>query len=198
MNVKFYNSTGVTYTHLNNVVGHDDLRPAMQGVYIDFKEKVLVATDACILAVYPINIYEHDFENNSLDGVIVPVALFNALRWMGVPSKNKWVVEPEFVLSEKYAEVYFAGELAYRCKYIDEKYPNYAAVLPRKENMCEIDQVNFLIGRMKKLCACLPLSDPFEYNFSFYGKNKAVLLESKKTDYDGRAITAMIMPMSQG
>jgi len=195
MNVKFYNSSGVTYTHLNNVVGHDALRPAMQGVYIDFKEKVLVGTDASILAVYPIDIFENDTD---LPGVIVPVALFNALRWMGVPSKNKWVVEPEFVLSEKYAEVYFAGELAYRCKYIDEIYPNYAAVLPKKENMCDIGSVTFPINRMKKLCACLPLSDPFDYSFSFFGKNKAVLLESKKADYDGRSINAIIMPFYEG
>jgi len=197
MNVKFYNSSGVTYTHLNNVVGHDALRPAMQGVYIDFKEKVLVGTDSSILAVYPIDVFENDTD---LPGVIVPVALFNALRWMGSVSKKdkKYADEPEFVLSDAYAEVYYLGELMYRCKYIDAKYPNYASVLPKKENMCDIGSVTFPINRMKKLCAGLPFSDPFDYSFSFFGKNKAVLLESKKADYDGRGITAIIMPFYEG
>jgi DNA polymerase III sliding clamp (beta) subunit (PCNA family) len=139
---------------------------------------------------YPIEILDCDTDR---DGVIVPVAMFNRLKWMGdVPIKKHRLLEPEFVLSDNYAEVYFLNELVYRCKYIDGKYPNYKAVIPAKDQSQNVSAVDFKIHVFKKLTAALPDLDDEPLSFTFFGAKKGVLLESTEVKY-GRPVRGVVM-----
>jgi DNA polymerase III sliding clamp (beta) subunit (PCNA family) len=135
MKIKFTSPTGVTARHLKNAVSKDNLRPVMQGVFIDLKNKQLIVTNAHILVAYPIEIEQMEGTlPERQDGFIVPVRYFYGTRYMlDVTPKSKRLLEPDYVLTYEYAEVYFCGELVFRCKYIDGKYPDYSMILPIDE-----------------------------------------------------------------
>lgn len=189
MNVKFINTTDVGFTQLKNIVGNDVLRPVMMGIYIDFKEQVIVGTDAHCLVAYPIEIQENDTDK---DGVIVPLALFNQVKYMwDMPAKMRKGMQPEFVLSDNYAEVYFLGELMYRCKYIEGKYPNYKAVIPNKEQAQNLSDIDFRFDILKKIASSFPVfNDPLK--FTFFGQKKGVLVESTSDKY-GRPVRGVVV-----
>ena len=90
MKIRFTNPTGVTARHLKNAVAKDPLPPVIQGVFIDLKNKRLVATNGYILVAYPIDVDETDsLLPQGLDGVIVPVRFFDDARYMmGIPPKT--------------------------------------------------------------------------------------------------------------
>lgn len=194
MTVKFINTTEVKYTHLKNIVSNDDLRPIMCGVYIDFKEKRLVATDAHVLISYPIEITENDSE---LDGVIVPVSFFNHLRYMvSLPTKSKMVIDVEYVLTDEYAEIHWCREMIYRCRYIDGKYPMYNSrnVIPDPNEFPEKPkEVGISVHILKKLCLGIPSANPQILKMETTAPNKAIIFTSTNQDYD-RPIKAIIMP----
>lgn len=192
MTVKFINTTEVKHTHLKNIVSNDDLRLVMCGVYIDFKEKRLVATDAHVLISYPIEITDND---SDLDGVIVPVNYFNHLRYMvSLPTKRKMVINVEYVLTDDYAEVHWCGEMIYRCRYIDGVYPKYKAVIPNAEDYPEKPkQIGVNAHILKKLFAGFPSANPQTLKMETTAANKAILFTSENQDYD-RPIRAIVMP----
>lgn len=194
MEVKFINTTEVKHTHLKNIVSNDDLRPVMCGVYIDFKEKRLVATNAHVLVSYPIEITDNDSE---LDGVIVPVDYFNHPRYMvALPPKRKMAINVEYVLTDTYAEVHWLGEMIYRCRYIEGKYPKYnsEAVIPNPNNYPEKPkQIGLNMDILKKMILGLPYSFPQTFIMETTAANKAVLFTSTNLDYD-RPIVAIVMP----
>ena len=194
MQVKFENITDIKYTHLKNVVGNDDLRPVMKGVFIDFKEQCLVATDAHVLISYPIKITETD---SDLEGVIVPIDYFNYLRYMvALPAKNKRVLDIEYVLTEKYAEIHWLGEMIYRCKYIEGKYPLWKNVMVNPdEHPDKPKQIGINLHILKKLTQGLPSANPQTMKMETTAPNKAILFTSTNADYD-RPIKAIVMPTS--
>lgn len=161
MKVQFINTTEVKYTHLKNIVSNDDLRPVMCGVYIDFKEKMLVATDAHALIAYPIDITEND---SDLEGVIVPADYFNHLRYMvSLPTKRKMVIDVEYILTDDYAEVHWCGEMIYRCRYIDGKYPKWNSpnIIPNMDDYQEKPkEVGVNVHVLKKMLLGIPTADP--------------------------------------
>ncbi|TDD77097.1 DNA polymerase III subunit beta family protein [Flavobacterium caseinilyticum] len=194
MQVKFINSTEVKYTHLKNIASNDDLRPVMCGVYIDFKEKKLVATDAHVLIAYPIEITDNDSE---LEGVIVPVEYFNRLRYMvALPTKSKMTLDIEYILTDTYAEIHWFGEMIYRCKYIEGKYPQYnnPAIIPNPKDFPEKPaEVGINAHILKKMLLGIPSANPQTLRMETTTANKAILFTTTNLDYD-RQIIAIVMP----
>jgi DNA polymerase III beta subunit-like protein len=187
MKVKFINTHEVNFTQLNAAASKDDLRPVMQGAYIDLKNRCIVATDAHILVSYPIKITENDSEQ---DGFIVPTRLFNYLKYM-VDLKKKDFSFVEFELTEDYAEAFYLGEMVYRAKYIDGKYPLWKNVMPTKNDIQSINEIGLGFGVLKKLISALPTTVS-GYKFSFTAKNKAILVEPLDADYAG--VKGIMMP----
>lgn len=190
MEVKFINTTEVNYTHLKNVVSNDGLRHVICGVYIDFKEKRLVATESHVLISYPIEITNND---SDLDGVIVPVQYFNRLRYM-VSLPTKTVLDIEYVLTDKYAEIHWLGEMIYRCKYIEGNFPNYKAVIPDPNEFPEKPkEIGINAQILKKLVLGMPSANPQTLKMETTTANKAIVFTTTNADYD-RPIKAIIMP----
>jgi DNA polymerase III sliding clamp (beta) subunit (PCNA family) len=194
MQVKFINTTEVKYTQLKSVVSNDDLRPVMCGVYIDFKEKRLVATDAHVLISYPIEITENDSE---LEGVIVPVEYFNRLRYMiALPTKSKMIIDIEYVLTDTYAEIHWCGEMIYRCKYIEGKYPNWNGpmiMINPDDYPDKPKKIGINAHILKKMLLGIPSANPQTLIMETTSKTHAILFTTENMDYD-RPIKAIVMP----
>lgn len=112
---------------------NDDLRPAMTGVYFQVEEGkiVFVATDAHKLVKYTI----HDVQGDVNTTFIVPKKALNLL-------KNALGTGGDVSLSFNKANAFFSfGTTKLVCRLIDQKYPDYNAVIP-------IDNPNLLtVGR---------------------------------------------------
>jgi len=99
---------------------------------------VIVATDAHALIMYPIEITENDF---NLDGLIVPIRFFNHLKYMADIAKADFDLL-DYILTDEYAEVYFCGEMVFRCKYIDGKYPKFEKIIPKDTEKEDFNEWN--------------------------------------------------------
>jgi DNA polymerase III subunit beta len=112
---------------------NDDLRPAMTGVYFQVEEGkiVFVATDAHKLVKYTV----HDVQGDVNTTFIVPKKALNLL-------KNALGTGGNVSLSFNKANAFFSfGTTKLVCRLIDQKYPDYNAVIP-------IDNPNLLtVGR---------------------------------------------------
>jgi DNA polymerase III subunit beta len=112
---------------------NDDLRPAMTGVYFQVEEGkiVFVATDAHKLVKYTV----HDVQGDVNTTFIVPKKALNLL-------KNALGTGGDVSLSFNKANAFFSfGTTKLVCRLIDQKYPDYNAVIP-------IDNPNLLtVGR---------------------------------------------------
>lgn len=194
MNVKFINSTDVRHTHLKNIVSKDELRPVMGGVYIDFKDKYLVATDAHKLIAYPIEIAENDSE---LEGVIVPVDYFNRSRYMiALPPKTKMILDIEYILTDNYAEIHWCGEMIYRCKYIEGKYPKWNSeniMIDPSKYPEKPKEIGFNLNIMSQMLLGIPKPQIQPLKMETTTPKSAVLFTTTNTDYD-RQIKAIVMP----
>lgn len=192
MNVKFINSTNVSYSHLKNIVSNDDLRPVMCHVFIDFKNKCLVATDGHVLVSYPIDVTEND---SDLDGVMVPLNYFNRLRYMvQLQPKMLKEIEVEYVLTKEYAEIHWLGEIIYRCRYFEGSYPKWKNVMPNtKDYPTKPECVGVNAHMLKKMIAGIPSADPQTLRMETTSKSTAILFTTANADYD-RPIEAIIMP----
>jgi len=182
MKVKFKNPLNANFSHFKHVASADNLRPIMCGVNINLKQSRLECTDAHILVSFPIEITENDSDTESF---VVPLNFFNHLRYMVVIDK-KLLTHLEYVLSEDYAEVYFADELVFRCRYIDGKFPNIDKVLPTAAWVREkVEEIGLNFSILKRLTNGLPFSSPNNYKLSLYAKNKCVFVESNNEDLKG-------------
>jgi DNA polymerase III sliding clamp (beta) subunit (PCNA family) len=195
MKIKFTNPIGVTARHLKNAVCKDKLRLALSGVFIDLKNKQLVATNAHVLIAYPIEIEEMDIAlPEGQDGFIVPVRYFDNTRYMfDVPTKGKRIIEPEYFLTDEYAEVYFCGELVFRCKYIDGKYPDYMKVIPSGEPERVFSEFGLNLDVMDHFIKSVPKRNPMTYKVSLHAPNKAIKFIDTHANYD-RPILGIVMP----
>lgn len=203
MLVKFKNITNVTYTHLKHVVSSDNLRPVMCGVYIDFKEQKLVATDAHVLIAYPIEITEND---SDLEGVIVPVEYFNKLRYMiPLPKPEKKIrfgVTPEtpqieYILMDNYAEIHLKDEMIYRIKYIEGKYPrwNSESVMINPSNYPnKPEKVAIGVRVLKRFLSGIPTTNPDNLIMETTATNKSVIFTTKCNEYSSQ-IKGIVMPV---
>lgn len=193
MKVKFKNITLVSFTHLKNCVSSDDLKPSMQGVNINLKEKRLEATDAHVLMTYPIEIEAESEYDKDLDSLIVPVRFFNRLKYMiDIPLKS--YAHLEYVLEDEKAIIYFGGQLIFQCNYIDAKYPKIENVLPndtwKREN---VDVISFNCDVLNRAIKSIPNNFPNNIKLSLYAKNKAVIIESLNENIP--KIIGIVMPV---
>ena len=112
---------------------NDDLRPAMTGVYFQVEEGkiVFVATDAHKLVKYTV----HEVQGNVSTTFIVPKKALNLL-------KNALGTGGDVTLEFNKANAFFSfGNTKLVCRLIDQRYPDYNAVIP-------IDNPNLLtVGR---------------------------------------------------
>jgi DNA polymerase III subunit beta len=112
---------------------NDDLRPAMTGVYFQVEpgKIVFVATDAHKLVKYTV----HEVQGDVTTNFIVPKKALNLL-------KNALGTGGEVQLSFNKANAFFSfGTTKLVCRLIDQRYPDYNAVIP-------VDNPNLLtVGR---------------------------------------------------
>jgi len=193
MKIKFKNLSGVTYAHLKNVASTDALRPVMNGVNINFKENRLECTDAHLLMIYPINILSDSEFNEDVNSVIVPIRFFNHLKYM-IDIHKKHLESIDYVLLDEYAEVYFAGELVYRCKYIEGKYPIVSEVISNiQSKRKEVKEIGFNLGILSRLTKAFPYKHLNNVKFSLYAQNKGMLVESLNEDL--LEVKGIVMPI---
>ena len=115
---------------------NDELRPAMTGVYfqVDFDKLTFVATDAHKLVKYSFT----EVESKVSSSFIVPKKALNLL-------KGSLVGEEPVELSFNGANSFFSfGDTRLTCRLIDEKYPNYNAVIPENNpNLLSANRSDF-------------------------------------------------------
>jgi DNA polymerase III sliding clamp (beta) subunit (PCNA family) len=190
MNVVFKNTLGIRFSNLKDIVCKDDLRPAMGGVFIDFLNQKLVATDAHVLVAYPIEVTNKESES---EGVIVPVSFFNHLRYMQEIKVGN-LDELTYRLTENYAQIFTGEELIYQCRYIDGKYPNWEGIVKDISEKKQIDTIGLNVSTLKKLTSSLPSFLTGGYRFELFGANKQVILTSMNADWNEQ-VKAIIMPI---
>ncbi len=118
--------------------GSDDLRPVMSGIFFELTDEGVrfVATDAHKLVRYTRN----DIKATKTASFIVPKKPLNLLK-NSLASTNADVV---VAYNENNASFTF-DNIVLICRLIDGKYPNYEAVIPKKNpNKLTIDRQSFL------------------------------------------------------
>ena len=124
--------------------GNDDLRPTMSGVFCQLSDEniIFVATDAHKLVRYTRN----DYKSKSTASFILPKKPLNLIK--GILAAED--TEVTMVYNNTNASFSF-NNINLICRLIDGKYPNYEAVIPKKNpNKLTIDRVSLLnsIGRV--------------------------------------------------
>ncbi|MES2287285.1 MAG: hypothetical protein V4547_16455 [Bacteroidota bacterium] len=200
MTFEFKNPTEVNALRLKNIVGTDDLRPAMAGVFIDFVNSCLVGTDAHIIFTYPIDIVVKETEDR---GRIVPISYFDTRRYMQAippPSKRLFIdnvqAELEYKLSDEFAEVYWLGELVYRCRYIDEKYPAYEGIMLVEAACQPVDKIGINTRLMKRLCDAFPPTITGTAKMILFSPNRGIVFKSEERyGNENHPIIGILMPV---
>lgn len=132
---------GVLATAINKTIfatGNDDLRPVMSGIYFELgaDDVRFVATDAHKLVRYS----RTDVSASRGASFIVPKKPLNLLK----NSLSATNAEVTIAYNENNASFTF-DNIVLVCRLIDGKYPNYEAVIPKKNpNKLTIDRATFL------------------------------------------------------
>lgn len=132
---------GTLATAINKTIfatGNDDLRPVMSGIFFELTDEGVrfVATDAHKLVRYT----RTDIKAPKAASFIVPKKPLNLLK-NALSNTN---AEVSVSYNENNASFTFDNVLLV-CRLIDGKYPNYEAVIPKKNpNKLTIDRANFL------------------------------------------------------
>lgn len=119
-------------------VSNDELRPAMTGVFCELSTEHLtfVATDAHKLVRYRRN----DTRSEQATSFILPKKALNLLK-SALPADETTVV----VEYNNTSAFFRFANVTLVCRLIDERYPDYVAVIPRNNtNRMSIDRVAFL------------------------------------------------------
>lgn len=124
-----------------NCVANDELRPVMNGVFIETKDNKLsfVATNAHVLALC-----EFDFETTAEVSAIIPKQASKLISAMLVVCDEEvkvWISEKTISLC--------SGEYAIHYRLIDGRFPNYRAVIPQAEKSVIVHKPTFL-GALKR------------------------------------------------
>ncbi|MFT3885426.1 MAG: DNA polymerase III subunit beta [Flavobacteriales bacterium] len=132
---------GTLATAINKTIfatGNDDLRPVMSGIFFELADDGVrfVATDAHKLVRYT----RTDIKAPKTASFIVPKKPLNLLK-NSLSSTNS---EVTVSYNENNASFTF-DNISLVCRLIDGKYPNYEAVIPKKNpNKLTIDRASFL------------------------------------------------------
>jgi DNA polymerase-3 subunit beta len=119
-------------------VSNDELRPAMTGVFCQLSPEgaVFVATDAHKLVRYK----RSDVKSESASTMILPKKALTLLK-SSLPAEDVTVY-----LEYNATSAFFKfGNISLICRLIDERYPDYEAVIPQvNPNKLTIDRTSFL------------------------------------------------------
>lgn len=119
-------------------VSNDELRPAMTGVFCQLSPDgaVFVATDAHKLVRYK----RSDVKSESASNMILPKKALTLLK-SSLPAEDVTVY-----LEYNATSAFFKfGNISLICRLIDERYPDYEAVIPQvNPNKLTIDRASFL------------------------------------------------------
>jgi DNA polymerase-3 subunit beta len=138
---KFTLPAGTLAMAINKTIfatGNDDLRPVMSGIFFELADDGIrfVATDAHKLVRYA----RTDIKSPKTASFIVPKKPLNLLK-NSLSSTN---AEVTVAFNENNASFTF-DNIMLVCRLIDGKYPNYEAVIPKKNpNKLTIDRQSFL------------------------------------------------------
>jgi len=119
-------------------VGNDELRPAMTGVYCKLSPDFLtfVSTDATRLVRYR----RIDIKSETEASFIIPKKALSLLKQALPPDGTMVAIE-----HNKTSAIFKLGSYTLVCRLIDEKYPDYQAVLPNNNvNKLTVDRLAFL------------------------------------------------------
>lgn len=168
---------------LHKIASTDDLRPNMQGVYID--KDIGVATDGHVLIQSKIT--DHIENPEHLDGRII-----HKEAWKRMCECDK-IIAKDDKLSLHYGPIWI--EMYYEQVCIHEDYPNYKSIMPAiptADALKKIDRIGFSAGLVDKIRIAMGLSKSMsQMTFYFYGKNKAIVVHSSR--FDGVAILMPVM-----
>ena len=105
-----------------NSCSNDDLKPALQGIYLNFNEAetVFVSTDG-----HRLSKVEVEKKGPSSKGIILPVKFFRLIQ--SFLKENETI---EFILGENHVEVFFKG-INISTRLIQDSYPDYEKVIPQ-------------------------------------------------------------------
>lgn len=201
----------VGYSQFIHAVGNDELRPTMMGVMFNPKERELACTDAHIVTVYPIEVYEGkevDFTAS------IPVFLFNRLHYYGYDKSQIFkMTDFWFVVdTEKFEAFVYAPNFAMnrmdnldfsnyliKVTLIEGTIPSYNSVFPTKEQATELSDIGLNLHYLKRLEKSLKevgakSGVEGRFKFQFNGKNRAVVLS--EINEDSSAMKGLVMPVS--
>lgn len=149
----------------------DESRPAMQGVFVDNNN--LIATDGYVLLVYPC---ETDYS-----GIVIPVSCF--------PKKkgNYTIVElEEDGKVSEFNKASIPNEIRI-VKVINERYPNYKAVMPQEGMEEEVETISINPIFLAKFSALHEHKNGAGLQLTFHGSTKAITIKHDE-------FTGLLMP----
>lgn len=134
-------STGISKTIF--AVSNDELRPAMNGVFVQLNESgiTFVATDAHKL----VRFNRRDIGSESAGSFIIPKKALNQLKSI-VPSNDT-----EISLSYNKDNAFFnVGNVYLVCRLIDQRFPDYNNVIPKDNPNLLVISREDLLGTLKR------------------------------------------------
>lgn len=188
----FKNFLGINYkNNLKPAISTDQFRPAMQFVFIDFKQSSLVVTNAHILLIFPIEITELENPNN-LEGILVNPLLFDTatLRIKSTEDLIYTLKDGHLTVRNEMEEIPLQKSLT---ELNDNRFPNYLSVIP--QNVDEIPFIGINPKIMADFMKCLQVKilSGHPVKLSFHGVNRAIMAEVYSEDYEC-TIKGLIMP----
>ena len=131
--------TNITKTMAKACTSNDDLRPALNGLYLDTDKNRLTGTDSRLLVNYKVEVSPED--NNG----ILPVDLF----------KSKKTEQCEYSVNGSAVRDNYNSKSEFQL--IDEKYPEIDNVIPEDDN--EDRLIGLDLNLLKNLCSAVPADD---------------------------------------
>ncbi len=140
-------STGILTEAISNThfaASTDELRPAMTGVYVKFEDSntTFVATDGHRLVRYR----RLDLVSDADSSILIPKKAITHLQ-KALPSENK-----DCIIEFNPSNALFSfGSFKFICRLIDERFPDYEAVIPPDNPFkLTVDRTEFL-GSLKRI-----------------------------------------------
>jgi len=171
---------------LNLLCSTKDTQPAMN--YVKVTQEHMVATDAHILAAIPTNLmFDEGFiEGIPEDGMLIHAKHFQKLKGY---DNATWLNAGEIIkLIDSKKEDYLI-----ECKSEEDigTYPNWEAVMPKKEDRVDVSQIGVNFALAAKLQKAM---DTLACKMTFTGKDKAILVEPEQGN-EKSDIIGLIMPV---
>jgi len=170
--------TELTKKQISSLCSKDELKPSLNGLLYEPEKNRLTATNGYALISYKVKSSENDSKG------ILPIELF----------KTKKTDECEYEINGKATRTSINGVSTYNL--IDEKYPDYEAVMPEINNSHEIG-IN--LNLLKKLCDSVPSDNNNNKHIKLIinkdNVNCAIKFEQFSENSDESLYNGVIMPV---